>query len=109
MEQAKDDTQGQAKPPKPKPAAAPKPTTGILFLDELQEIGLDIDKVMKESCDFPMKDLTPLAPSEVKEIFDGFKEVNQTFFDLLEKLKITDAFQALLEKVTKGFSVIAAI
>lgn len=81
----------------------------IPILGHLKDLGFELEKVMKSTCDFSLEDLKPLAPSEVKEVWNGFKEVNQDFLEVLEKLGLTKAFELMVEKVSNSFSAIAAI
>jgi len=81
------------------------------FLDELKEYSDEISEVMKKTCDFKLQDLIDnnLAPSEIKLLWDKFREVNQDFLDVLEKLKIIKLFSKMLEKHINNFSKILAI
>ena len=74
------------------------------LLGELADYGEEIKKIMKATCDFTIEDLKPLAPSEIKEIYAAFKEVNVDFLEVLEKLKITHLYQQVLDRATSAFS-----
>jgi hypothetical protein len=64
---------------------------------------------MKLCCDFDIKDLKPLAPSDIKEIFDAFKEVNSTFLSLLDQMGIIKATKGILDRALSDFSRMLAI
>jgi hypothetical protein len=61
-------------------------------------------KVMSVCCDFEMKDLSQLAPSDIKEIFGAFKEVNSTFLSLLDQMGILNAAKEILDRAMSDFS-----
>jgi len=79
------------------------------FLEEIIEYGTEIEGVMEKICDFKLVDLKPLAPSDIKELYSGFQEVNEVFLDVLKKLGVLKMFTRMLEKHIKNFSKIAAI
>lgn len=82
---------------------------GTTLYDELSGIGEDIKKVMEETCEFQMEDMIDLYPSDVKELYEAFQEVNQTFLDVLRKLKILDMFLKIMERAFTNFSGMLAI
>lgn len=45
-------------------------------------------------------ELQDLAPSELKELYDAFREVNETFFDLAKSLGLMDIFANLKTQFT---------
>lgn len=74
------------------------------LLGELADYGKEVESIMKATCDFTIKDLKPLAPSEINQIYAAFKEVNADFLLVLEKLKITNLYQQVLDRATSAFS-----
>ena len=46
------------------------------------------------------EELQDLAPSELKELYDAFREVNETFFDLAKGLGLMDIFASLKTQFT---------
>jgi hypothetical protein len=52
-----------------------------------------------------MKQIMQMAPSEIRELIDGFKEVNQTLIDTLDGLGLTEVFaemkQALINDLIR--------
>lgn len=82
---------------------------GVTLFEELSGMGDDIGKVMKETCDFEISEMIDLYPSEVKELYQAFQEVNQTFLDVLRKLKILDMFLGIMERAFTNFSGMLAI
>lgn len=79
------------------------------FLTEVQDIFKDTGRIMELSCDFEMEDLKELAPSDVEKVFDGWKEVNETFLNLLEKMGVLQALKQIVEKGLGDFSRTLAI
>ena len=74
------------------------------ILGEFKEFGDGINDVLKVSCDFKIEDLKELAPSEIQEIYEGFREVNQTFLKILEKVKLLEAVNKIVDKTMTSFS-----
>lgn len=74
------------------------------LLNELNDFGKEINKVIKMSCEFTTEDLKPLAPSELKEIYNALKEVNSDFLHILEKVGISQMLNQLLARAGKTFS-----
>lgn len=64
----------------------------------------DLENMMKLCCDFELKDLIPLAPSEIKELITVFREVNAPFLSVLESLQIPQILKDLWEVYLMGFS-----
>jgi hypothetical protein len=71
---------------------------------KLQSLPGDFDKLLEKSCDFKVEDLFTLAPSEIKIITDGFKEVNSDFLAALKHLGVTEAIQAIKDVALIRFS-----
>ena len=53
---------------------------------------------------FKFEDLKRLTPSEIKLIYDKFKEVNKVFFDVSQSLGLTQALEGLIEELRKEFT-----
>ena len=79
------------------------------FIKELTGFGYSARKVMESSCDFAFEDIKQLTPSEVKVIFDSWKEVNQTFLNFLNQMGLIEAAKKILEKAISDFSKMLAI
>jgi hypothetical protein len=64
-----------------------------------------IEDILPRVTDLPTKDFEELAPSEMKQLWEAFKEVNADFFDLLEKTGFVEALKQLISKhLTEGFA-----
>jgi len=50
-----------------------------------------LDEFMPKCTDLSLDKAKTLAPSELKAVWDAFRDVNDVFFSLLEKLGVTDA------------------
>ena len=85
-----------------------KPNKTGLF-GELSEYGGGLKEVMEKSCNFKLEDLSELAPSDIEAIYHGFREVNQTFLKILEKVKLLEALDKILDKTIINFSKMLAI
>lgn len=79
------------------------------FLVEFKEYLTDLNGIMEKTCDFTLDELKPLAPSDVKRLWDGWQEVNQDFLFVLAKLQILEIGKQLLSKHIKSFSKMLAI
>ena len=49
-------------------------------------------------------DLQEMAPSEIKSIYDAFKEVNAVFFALAQEMGLAGAFAEIKEAIKREFS-----
>jgi hypothetical protein len=67
-------------------------------------IGADMQRIMVKSCDFTIEDLKPLAPSDIRKIWDKYKEVNSDFLGTLKALGIMEAIQEYKEATLSSFS-----
>jgi len=79
------------------------------MFSEFTGISKSIEKVMELSCDFNKDDLKKLAPSDVKTLFDEWKEVNSTFLNLLDQIGVIKASKDILKKAMNDFSKMLAI
>ena len=79
------------------------------IIELLKEVTGAVEEVVNMSCSFKMKDLKELSPSEVKEVYDAFLEVNETFLDLLEKMGVKAATKSILQAGLSSFLETAAI
>jgi hypothetical protein len=79
------------------------------FTQEIASIMEDFDKTMKYCCDFTTDDLKPLAPSEVKLLYNTFKEVNSDFLSSLKVLGVAEALLNIRDAITSKFSKTLAI
>ena len=70
----------------------------------LMGIQKEVQAVMGKCCDFTFADLIELAPSEIKEIYSAFKEVNADFFFTLEATGIKAMLQGIKEQALSSFS-----
>ena len=84
-------------------------TEGDNFMSELTGIGESARKVMELSCDFKFEDVKALAPSDIKTIFDEWREVNATFLSFLERMGILEAANGILQRTMSDFSRTLAI
>ncbi len=59
--------------------------------------------ILEKCCDFGLGDLEELAPSEVKQLFDAFKEVNADFLLILREVGILPALVRIKDQMAANF------
>lgn len=59
--------------------------------------------ILEKSCDFSLEDLKQLAPSEIKQLFEAFKEVNADFLLLLREVGVIPALVKIKEQMAANF------
>ena len=52
--------------------------------------------------------LTAWAPSEIEKLYDGFREVNQTFFTIAQRLGLSNLMKEVEQAIARAFSVLFA-
>ena len=67
-----------------------------------------IEKHMGKVTDVTLDDLRKMAPSEIKQIFEAFKEVNQDFFDLAQTLGLGKILEKLKNAILTDLSALFA-
>jgi len=85
-------------------------TTGSIgFLkSELQEmLNLALEKG-KEGEEYTMDDFIDMAPSDLKLIYDTFKEVNKVFFDIARQLGAGGIVEDMIAQIRMSFSGVLA-
>ena len=80
----------------------------ILLIGEGLEDGdilKNIEKLLPYAADIKLEELECMAPSEIKTIWEGFKEVNADFLAVIERLGIAKTFESLIRKhLTEAFA-----
>jgi len=77
------------------------------ILNQIEDFSLakqDLESMLKLCCDFELKDLIPLAPSEINELIQAFREVNANFLFVLKSLKIPEVMKDLWDVYLTDFS-----
>ncbi|MGD9156801.1 MAG: hypothetical protein PVG39_00205 [Desulfobacteraceae bacterium] len=72
--------------------------------DEITDIMSDFKRLMKTCCDFGPEDLVKLTPSQIREIYDGFKKVNSDFLSSLKALGVAEALVNIRDVALNRFS-----
>jgi len=72
--------------------------------DEISGIMADFKRVMKTCCDFGPEDLVKLTPSQIREIYEGFKKVNSDFLSSLKALGVAEALVNIRDVALNRFS-----
>ncbi len=70
-----------------------------LFKDEIQSL---VDIGLKG--DHKIEDFTSMRPSDIKQIWDAFKEANEVFFEIARQLGMEKILDELKNSITKTFS-----
>jgi hypothetical protein len=69
------------------------------------DIMKDAETLLPLATDISLAELEEMAPSEIKVLWDAFKEVNADFLALIERLGITKALEGLIpEHLTRIFA-----
>lgn len=71
---------------------------------EIRDFTSSAKKIMEASCEFDMAELFELTPSDVEKVFEGWREVNQTFLQCLEKVGILEALLNIIRAAILDFS-----
>ena len=61
-------------------------------------------KLSIEAEHFTFEDLKKLTPSEIKEIYNTFKDVNKVFFEVSQSLGLNNALEGLVAEAKKDFT-----
>lgn len=64
-----------------------------------------MDELLPKCTDLPMARMKKLAPSEIKKVWDAFREVNAVFFSALEAMGMLDRILGEIKKavMANGF------
>jgi len=81
-----------------------KKKSDLLDNMDIVTIMSDLNRVMETCCDFKSKDLVKLAPSQIREIYNGFKKVNSDFLSCLKALGVAEAFINIKDAALSRFS-----
>lgn len=81
-----------------------KKEENIIDTENIVSIISFLEKVLKVSADFDINDLKTLSPSEIRILFEAFKEVNSDFFLLLQKTNLLEVIQNIQEAMMENFS-----
>lgn len=74
------------------------------FGSEISGIMSDLKRVMDTCCDFGPDDLIKLTPSQIREIYEGFKKVNSDFLSSLKALGVAEALISIRDVALNRFS-----
>lgn len=61
------------------------------------------DKVLPLCTDIKFDALQDFAPSELKQVWDKFMEVNSVFFDVAQKMGLSEIIEKIKEKIREDF------
>ena len=81
-----------------------KPDLEESLFDFLVPLSGDLKRIVEKSCDFKVEDLKKHTPSEIKQLYEAFEEVNKSFFDTIKVLGITEALTTIKEVILDNFS-----
>lgn len=64
-----------------------------------------IEKMLPKAISLSLSDLEELAPSEIKLLWDAFREVNAVFFDVLDRVEVFKVLKdAIVQDLTGVFA-----
>lgn len=67
-----------------------------------------IKKLLPICSDMTVEDLFAMAPSEIKQVYEAFKEANAVFFEVAQSLGLGSIVQELKNSIRKEFSGVLA-
>ena len=68
-------------------------------LDNFTDIVKQIDKILPYCSDITQDDLIKMAPSDIKSLWDAFKDVNSVFFSTMESFGMIDVIQKIKQNL----------
>lgn len=83
--------------------------TGGTYFDELKDMLSILERVLSYCSDFKLEDLKELAPSEIKNLYNKFEEVNKDFLSFAEVMGAKEMLINIRETVVNNFSRTLAI
>lgn len=72
--------------------------------EEISSVMKDLERIMNTCCDFGPKDLVELTPSQIREVYEGFKKVNADFLSSLKALGVAEALVSIRDVALNRFS-----
>lgn len=76
--------------------------------DQIQDLKTLVEKHLIKATDAKLEDFKEMAPSEIKEVVDAFREVNTVFFETAQRLGLGGLLDRLKSALLKDFSELAA-
>lgn len=71
--------------------------------DNIKKFAESIDSKLLPLCiNIKLEDFKKMYPSDIKEVYNAFKEVNAVFFDLARQSGMTEVIENLKEEVIKS-------
>lgn len=71
---------------------------------EISGILSDLNRVMETCCDFGTEDIIKMTPSQIRELYDGFKKVNSDFLSSLKAVGVAEALVSIRDVALNRFS-----
>ncbi len=72
--------------------------------DSLTAFGRKADSFLQVSCGLALEDLKAFAPSQIKMLYEKFREVNQAFFDLARTLRAQEMLAGIGEELKRSLA-----
>jgi len=76
--------------------------------DQIQDLKNLVEKHLMKATDATLSDFKSMAPSEIQQVFDAFKEVNAVFFATAQRLGLGTFLEQLKAALIKDLSTLAA-
>ncbi|MBW1666845.1 MAG: hypothetical protein JRJ66_02100 [Deltaproteobacteria bacterium] len=77
-------------------------------IDQIQDLKALVEKHLVKATDAKIDDFKGMAPSEIKQIVDAFREVNSVFFDAAQRLGLGHLLGRFKSALLKDFLELAA-
>lgn len=76
--------------------------------DQIEDLKSLVEKHLTKATDAKLEDFREMAPSDIKTVFDAFKEVNSVFFEMAQRAGLGAILEEVKSALLKDFSGIAA-
>ncbi len=81
-----------------------KDLISILEGDESRDVMGRVSELLPLCSSLSVDDLREMAPSEIAQIYEAFREVNAVFFDAARQMGLSEVISALKETIRTEFS-----
>lgn len=69
----------------------------------IAEIKQGLEDHLDKATDLTLDQMQDMAPSEIKQVYDKFKEVNATFFEVARSVGLEKLVSELIEQISEDF------
>ena len=72
--------------------------------NSIAAFGRKAEAFLQVSCGLALQDLKAFAPSQIKVLYDKFREVNSAFFDLARTLRAQEMLDGVMEELKRSLA-----